>query len=570
MTNEQLAEQLRQRDATIAQLQASVAAVDSTNDELRSTNTHLQSVNAELAETMAKLRGELEWCKRQLFGRKSERYEDPSQPKLFDASGASTEGDAAENGSTDEDASTVTVPSHRRRESRRGKRLPIPDDLRRERVVHDMPEDQRIDPATGEPLVMKIGEEVSEKLAFKPGEVYVERHVRIKYRRREENLNEDPAGESEVVIAPMPDEGLPKSIAAPSLLAEIAVRKFADPLPLDRLVKIFRRYGIKLSKASMCRWMQEIGQMVQPLLMLMKRRMLEHSLILGHDDTPVRQQAPGKGRCDTCRFWTIVGQPATEGHYVLFDYTQGRSRAGPERWFRWFRGFRGFREGRDETKEPLFVEGELQCDAYSGYEAKGGLLDPHGPWRMVHVGCWAHARRKFHDARLAAPGPACHALGVIRQLYEIEATIKDAPHDQRKEVREREARPIVDAFFDWCEHERPCTLPRSQMGEALTYAMNQQASLRRYLDAGHREIDNNRTERSLRGLAIGRKNWLFTGSPAGGHAAARLFSLIASAHLHGVEPLAYLHHIIRRLPATPIRKLDQFLPDRWAESHAQI
>ncbi|PNW30496.1 UNVERIFIED_CONTAM: hypothetical protein BEN50_20410 [Euhalothece sp. KZN 001] len=241
--------------------------------------------------------------------------------------------------------------------------------------------------------------------------------------------------------------------------------------------------------------MQEIGQMVQPLLMLMKQRMLEHSLILGHDDTPVRQQAPGKGRCDTCRFWTIVGQPGTEGHYVLFDYTQGRSRAGPERWFRGF---------RDQHDQPIYVEGELQCDAYSGYEAKGGLLDPHGPWRMTHVGCWAHARRKFHDARLAAPGPACHALGMIRQLYEIEATIKDAPHDQRKEVRRGQARPIVDAFFDWCEQEQHRTLPRSSMGEALTYAMNQQVSLRRYLDAGHREIDNNRTERSLRGLAIGR------------------------------------------------------------------
>ena len=257
MTIDQLAEQVRQRDATIAQLQAAVTAGESTNAELRSTNTHLQSVNAELTETMSKLRGELEWCKRQLFGRKSERYEDPSQPKLFDTA-ASTEGDAAEGGSTDEAASTLTVPSHRRRESRRGKRLPIPDHLRREQIIHDLPEDQRIDPRTGEPVVVKIGQEVSEKLAFKPGEIYVEQHVRIKYRRREQNMNAPATGsssesESEIVIAPMPDEGLPKSIAAPSLLAEIAVRKYADHQPLDRLVKTFRRHGVELSKASMCR-----------------------------------------------------------------------------------------------------------------------------------------------------------------------------------------------------------------------------------------------------------------------------------------------------------------------------
>ena len=524
MTIEQLTEQLEQRDALIA----------------------------ELSEAVDKLRGELEWCKRQLFGRKSERYEDPNQSKLFDTS-ASTVQDAA---GADESV-TVPVAPHERHFRGRGKRQPIPDHLRRERIVHDLPEDQRIDPATGEPLLTKIGEEVSEKLAFRPGEVYVERHVRIKYRRREENLNA-PESESEVVIAPPSEAGLAKSIAAPSLLAEIAVRKYADHLPLDRLVKIFGRHGVELSKASMCRWMQAIGELAAPLLALMKRRMLEHSVIIGHDDTPVRQQEPGSGRCRTCRFWTAMGQVGTAGHYVLFDYTQNRSRAGPEQWF------------RDLHDQPLFVAGELQCDAYAGYGSggQGGLLDPQGPWRMVHVGCWAHARRKFHDARLNAPGPACEALAMIRRLYTIEAKIKDASDDDRCEVRQAQAKPKVDAFFNWCADQQATTLPRSAIGEALTYALNQQTSLRRYLDAGHRPIDNNATERSLRGLAIGRKNWLFAGSEAGGHAAARLFSLIASAHLHGIEPLAYLHDLIRRLPATPISQIDQFLPDRWPANPA--
>lgn len=521
MTIEQLAEQLQQRDATIAELTA----------------------------TVGKLRGELAWCQRQLFGRKSERYEDPNQPQLF------AEPDAAAFVSP----ATTKVEAHQRQHRGRGKRQPIPDDLRREQIVHDLPESQRIDSATGEPLLVRIGEEVSEKLAFKPGEVYVERHVRIKYRRREQNLDgQNP----EVVIAPPSNEGLAKSIAAPSLLAEIAVRKFADHLPLDRLVKIFRRHGVALSKASMCRWMQEIGEMTRPLLALIKRRMLEHSVIIGHDDTPVRQQAPGTGRCDTCRFWTALGQPGTEGYYVLFDYTRNRSRAGPEQWFR------SAGNGDNQDDEALFVGGELQCDAYAGYDAQGGLFDPQGVWRMIHVGCWAHARRKFHDARLNAPGPACHALGLIRQLYAIEATIKDTSHHHRRDVRQAQAKPKVDAFFEWCADEQSRTLPRSAIGEALTYALNQQASLRRYLDAGHRPIDNNACERSLRGLAIGRKNWLFTGSEAGGQATARLFSLIGSAQLHGVEPLAYMHEVIRRLPATPISQIDQFLPDRWATNIA--
>jgi transposase len=450
MTIERLTEQLEQRDALIA----------------------------ELSEAVDKLRGELEWCKRQLFGRKSERYEDPNQPKLFDTS-ASTVQDAAD---ADESV-TVPVAPHERRFRGRGKRQPIPDHLRRERIVHDLPESQRIDPATGEPLLMKIGEQVSEKLAFKPGEVYVERHVRIKYRRREPNLAV-PGSEPEVVIAPPPEAGLAKSIAAPSLLAEVAVRKYADHLPLDRLVKIFHRHGVELSKASMCRWMQEIGELATPLLALMKRRMLEHSRIIGHDDTPVRQQEPGSGRCRTSRFWTAMGQVGTAGHYVLFDYTQNRSRAGPERWFR----CAGHGDHQDD--QALFVGGELQCDAYAGYGSggQGGLLDPEGPWRMVHVGCWAHARRKFHDARLNAPAEACHALGLIRRLYAIEATVKDASDNQRRDARQARARPKVDAFFGWCADQQATTLPRSAIGQALTYALNQETSLRRYLDAGHRPI----------------------------------------------------------------------------------
>jgi len=161
---------------------------------------------------------------------------------------------------------------------------------------------------------------------------------------------------------------------------------------------------------------------------------------------------------------------------------------------------------------------------------------------------------------------------LIRQLYEIEASIKDASHDQRHQARQALAKPKVDAFFAWCADQRagPGVLPRSAIGEALTYAINQQASLRRYLDAGHRPIDNNARERSLRGLAIGRKNWLFTGSPAVGLAAARLFSILGSAQLHHVEPLAYRHGLIRRLPAAPIGQLEQFLPDRWSASTPPI
>jgi hypothetical protein len=386
--------------------------------------------------------------------------------------------------------------------------------------------------------------------------VYVEQHVRCKYRRvGHENLAGD---EPEVVAAPLPVEGLARCRAGPRLLAEIAGRKYAAHQPLDRLVRIFRRHDVDLSKASMCRWMQEVGELVQPLIGLMKRRMLEHSRVIQHDDTPVRQQHPEsrggkKGKTRTCRFWTAVGQPHTAGHYAIFAYTQSRARAGPEDWFR----------GSDG--EPLFAGGLLQCDAFGGYN---GLFDPKGPWTMVHVGCWAHARRKFHDARLSAPGQACDALSMIGELYEVESAARELPAAQRRELRQSEAAPKVDEFFEWCRAGQRTALPKSAIGTAFGYALNIEKPLRRYLDDGELQIDNNACERSLRGIAIGRKNWLFTGSPAGGAAAARLFTVIASARLHGLEPLAYVKDLITRLPATPTSQLEAFLPDLWQSQAA--
>ena len=534
-------------DTVLAEYKKALDERDAAISEYKKALAERDAVNAELSETLRKLQDQLAWCKRQLFSPKSERYQDPGQDGLF-ADQAETTGESGP------PVESVAVPAHERRATGRGKREPLPDHFRREEIRHELPEEQRIDPETGQALLKAIGEEVSEKLAYKPGEIYVERHVRIKYRKVDhENLSGD---EPEIVIAPACGEGLAKCLAAPSLLAEVVVRKYGDHTPLDRLEKIFKRHGVDLSKASMCRWVQGVGELLQPLVERMKQQMIAHSRVIQHDDTPVRQQEPGRGATRTCRFWTAVGEPGTAGHYVVYLYTQDRGRAGPEAWF------------RDGDGRALFVGKHLQCDQYAGYLAEGGLLDPNGPWRMVHLGCWAHVRRKFHDARTGAPGPACHALGLIRQLYAVEAEYNNAEPAQRYEARQKHSKPVVDRFFDWCRGQSDQHLPKSQVAEGMGYALNQEAALRRYLEAGHLQIDNNACERSLRGIAIGRKNWLFTGSPAGGEAAARLFSLIASAQLHGIEPLAYLHDVIRRLPTTPPSQLDDFLPDRWSNPAA--
>jgi len=481
----------------------------------------------ELSATVQDLQKQIAWLKRQLFGRKSERFEADKSEGLFDHLPDPPEAETEDNGESD----TETVTYKRRR----GKRKPLPEDLPREERIHDLPEQEKAG-------MRRIGEEVSEQLEIEPGRVYVVRHIQYVYAREEECLD---GSEPNVTTAPRPVEGLPKCIAGPSMLAYVAVSKFADHLPIYRQQKILERSGVLMSPASMGRWMSQLGEMCVPLMELMKARELQSHVIQG-DETPVRQQHEGKGPTRQCYFYSYVGDEAHP--YILYDYQQTRAQVGPEGWFSNARG------------DPLY-HGHLQCDGYVGY---ANLFDPTGPWGMTHVGCWAHARRKFHDARLEAPGACCKALAEIRQLYKIEEKAKErADPDERYELRQEQSRPIVEALFEWCGEQQRATLPSGNFGQALTYALGQQASLEHYLEDGSLEIDNNACERSLRGIAIGRKNWLFIGNEVAGTAAATMFSLIASANRHGHDPLAYLTDVFRRLPATPVSQIGQFLPDVW-------
>lgn len=510
-----------------------------------------QQVINEQVETIVKQRRQIDWLTRQLFGRKSEKLtsgatDQPLFEGLEEPLSQSTP-------PADPETETITYDRQRARSSGGGGRGEIPDDLPRVDRIYDLPEHEKVCPQTGQPLVKKIGEEISEQLAYEPASIYVIRHIRYRYAKLEENLD---GMSPEVVIAKKPPEGLPKCLAAPSLLAAVVVGKFADHTPLHRLEKIFKRSGVELSRSTMCRWMQGVAQLVEPVLTLMKRRILT-SKVIQSDDTPVKQQAPGA--CQTSRFWSYVGDGNDPGGdpYVIYDYTPDRSRAGPEEWF----------TGHDGR--PLFA-GYLQCDAYSGYTS---FFEPSSTWSMTHLGCWAHARRKFYDIRMNFPAEAHGVLAKIRQLYQIEKQArsggKGLDATARQQLRQEKAKPIVDAIFTWCQQHKTHVMPKSGLGEAIGYTLNLEASLRRYLDDGDFEIDNNACERSLRAIAIGRKNWLFTGSPAGGRAAAALFSLIATCSLHAVEPLAYLTDLITRLPSTPISQIDPFLPDLWKTNHTQ-
>jgi len=317
------------------------------------------------------------------------------------------------------------------------------------------------------------------------------------------------------------------------------VSKYGDHLPLHRQEEIFQRQGVDLSRQTMCGWMREGADLVSPLYELMKERVLD-SKAVQTDDTPVPVLDPDLPRTRTGRIWTYVGDDAHP--YTLYDYTPNRSRDGPEEFLRAFRGY-------------------LQADAYSGYDHF--YEDPQRG--IAEVACWAHSRRNFYEAQSSDLMRSTVMLASIRLLYDVEreGREKQLKSEARRALRQEKAKPILDDIRAYLEREQPQVLPKSPEGKAIAYTLSNWKALVRYADDGDLEIDNNGAERSLRGVAVGRKNWMFYGSDNGGHTAAVLTSLIATAKRLGLDPFAYLRDIFARLSSHPQTRLAELLPDQW-------
>jgi transposase len=345
------------------------------------------------------------------------------------------------------------------------------------------------------------------------------------------------------IKAPAPKLPLRKGYAGAGLLAMIAVSKFADHAPLYRQEGMLARSGIDLSRSTLCGWMSQGAELAEPLVKLMRREILA-SKVIQTDDTTVPTLGLVKGRAKQARMWSYVGDQAHR--YVAYEFTATREGKWPQAWLGEF-------------------EGDLQSDAYAGYDALGVT----GSVRLV--GCWAHARRKFHDHRTLAPGFCMQVLKEIGELYGIEKLLRGRPPDERLAVRRERAGPIMQRLLDRLRDERPRQLPKNPVAQAIAYVLSRERCFTRYVDEGHLEIDNNACERSLRAIAIGRKNWLFAGSGFGGERAAVWFSLIGSARLHEVEPWIYLRDVLTRLPELGEEpdhdSLGDLLPDRWLAAH---
>jgi transposase len=417
----------------------------------------------------------------------------------------------------------------------------LPDCLERIEIEHDL--EDKACPACGGQR-SRIGAEVSEQLEYFPASFKVLKHIRHKYACA--NCEHD-GYHPNITTAEKPPQPIRGGLPGPSLLAYVAVSKLGDHLPLYRLENIFARQRVHVARSTMCAWMRAAGELVLSLVELMQAR-VRQSHVVHTDDTPVPIQSPGAKQCRKGRIWCYLGD---ESHpYTVYDYTPDRSRDGPAKWLEGYAGY-------------------LQADAYGGYD---GIYHGQG---VTEVACWAHARRKFYDAQDSDGKRAAQMLALVGELYAIEREAKGADDDVRLALRRERSLPVLAKIKAWLDTEGEVVLPRSPMAAAIGYAKNQWAALNVYVTQGFLNIDNNAAERALKRVAIGRKNWLFAGHDAAAANQARLWSLIASAERHAIDPQRYLTSVFAKLPLVANKagspsadELTQFLPDVWAREDA--
>jgi transposase len=455
---------------------------------------------------IGQLSSQLEALKRRIFGRSSEKL-DPGQLALdLGAWLAAHPAEASPAPATPPASEKETPPcnGHGRRR--------LPEHLTRHRTeYHPAPGDRVCRECSAD--LKRIGEEASEQLEYVPASLFVRVHARIKYAC--------PKCQGHVVSGSLPVQPIDKGLPGAGLLAQVLTSKYNDHLPLNRLEGIFQRHGVELSRSTLCDWVAASTRLLEPLVRVMKAEVLA-SRKIHTDDTTVPVLDKGRESTKTGRLWVYVGAGPHE--HTVFDYTPDRSRDGPRRFLEGYKGY-------------------LQADAYAGYDAV------YAGQEVIEVACWAHARRKFFDAMKSDAARAQIALAHIRQLYAIEKRGRDLSEVERRDLRVVEAKPCLDAFKVWLDNEAKKALPKSPIGEAIHYARAQWVGLSRYLEDGLLEVDNNRAERALRRVAIGRKNWMFAGSDEGGRRAAIVYSLIASCAALKIDPYVYLRDVIERLPS---------------------
>jgi transposase len=432
-------------------------------------------------------------------------------------------------------------------------RAPLPEHLERREVIHDLTEAEKLCPCCGKPRVC-IGEQTAEQLEVQPIRFFVLRTIKKTYACQDCDPTVVPVEQRFQTAGPAEVGPIAKGLCGPGLLAHAVTAKFADHTPLHRLAGQLARSGVHIAPSTLGGWLGGAADLLGALYQLMHKRLLLSRVIHG-DDTSVKLRVPGASRTSKAHLWACIGD--ADYPYVVFDFTVDYTATGPEKFLKGYKGY-------------------LQADALAQYE--GLYLED----RVKHVCCMAHARRKFVAAAEGGDEKANAALELIRKLYAIERKLppllppSDDPveqeqrrqrEEQRKQMRQQEAEPILVELKKWLDEERPKALPKTPLGKAIGYALNNWKALKRYVEEGYLAIDNNLSERTLRMIALGRNNWGVIGSETGGKTAAVLYTMVGTCKHLGIDPFAYLKDALPGLfalgekPTT--EQLTEWLPDRW-------
>jgi len=494
------------------------AAPPATLDEALPIIASLQSENQHLKNEIAQFR-------RLIFGQKRERFvpaatateEQMTLEGLLEQIGVKAPGFA-------ETRERIT---YERRKPKGHGRKPIPDDLHREKHVLDVPESEKT--CSCGSMKKHIGDDITEELEYKPAVFFVNQYIRPKYACPK-------CPEKGIATAQLPPRPIDKGIAGAGLLSYILVSKHVDHLPLYRLEQMFKRYEIHISRSTMDGWIAKICFNLQSVYDEMHRQLVTDSFIIQGDETTLKVMDDTViDKCAIGYLWPFVG----DGKLAVFEFRDTRSREGPS----------------DFLKD--FKERYLMSDGYAGYNQ----VIEHN--RLLHLMCWAHARRKFFEAKALDPPFIEKVLALLGQLYDIEREARDMQPHERFALRQSKSKPLLDTLKSLLENPGTTLLPKSDVGIAVAYTLNHWEQLNRFLVDGRLPIDNNLVENTIRPVALGRKNWLFAGSPEGARRLAIIYSLAATCKLNNINFYEYLYDILPKIASYQAAKIADLTPMNW-------
>lgn len=476
--------------------------------------TNNEKIIAQLRDQVAQWKSKYDNLLEQFRLSKQRQYSSSSEKNLHQADFFDEAGDESNDAVTEDPEEKTLVEEHQRK--KKPKRTKLSDDLPREQIYHDINESEKQCECGCQKSV--IGEDKTEKLEIVPAQLKVVEHIRLKYSCKK--------CEEGVSIAPLPKFFLPKSVATPSLAAYTIVNKFQDHIPLHRQSKIWERYKNSIPVSTLCDWVLKSAEKCAPIYELLKKSLMNYD-ILAADETPLQVMSEtGRENKQKSYMWVYRGGPPDK-RSLVFEYQQTRAAAHVKEFLKNYRGY-------------------LQTDAYKGYDWVDNTES------IIHLGCMAHARRPFAElVKLAKKsGKAHQAIAHIKKLYRVEAYIKEHNLDKEKiyNYRQENALPILNSLYQWLEKTIRNTPPAGNLGKAIKYMLDRKDELTNYCLDGRLSIDNNLVENAIRPFAVGRKNWLFAGSPRGAKAGATLYTLIESAKANDLVPFEYLKLIFTKIP----------------------